>query len=58
MNAMKVDTKFEMDVAKERQKAVKPFKKVGKFLSYPGLAVVGYVFAIAVVVLLVAAVNS
>ena len=55
---MNADAHYETDVAEERHKTVKPFKKVWKFLSYAGFAVIGYVSAIAVVVLLIAALNS
>ena len=55
---MNAEARYETDIAEERHKTVKPLKKVWKYLSYVGFAVIGYVSAIAVVVLLIAALNS
>jgi hypothetical protein len=55
---MYAEARYETDIAEERHKTVKPPKKVWKILSYVGFSVIGYVSAIAVVVLLIAALNS
>jgi hypothetical protein len=55
---MNAEARYETDIDEERHKTVKPLKKVWKYLSYVGFAVIGYVSAIAIVVLLIAALNS